>query len=105
MKTQNLLESRLREGLAPLFLEVVNESPQHNVPENSESHFRVLIVSKKFSGLSLIQRQRMVYHLIGDQIRDKIHAFSQQTLSPEEFKSRGGRLPPSPPCAHKGKKA
>ena len=101
MKTQNLLESRLKEGLDPLFLEVINESPQHNVPENSESHFRVLIVSKKFSGLSLIQRQRMVYRLIGDQIRDKIHAFSQQTLSPKEFKSRGGLLPASPPCAKK----
>ena len=101
MKIQTLLENKLREGLEPVLLEVVNESPQHNVPEGSESHFRVLIVSDKFAGLSLVKRHQMVHSLIVEQIKEKIHAFSQQTLTPEEFKARGGLLPSSPPCAKK----
>ena len=105
MNVQSFLEKQLQEGLEPLLLKVVNESPNHNVPENSESHFRVLIVSEKFEGLSLVQRHQMVHRLVADQLRDKIHAFSQQTFTPEEFSTRGGSLPSSPPCTKKSKKA
>ena len=101
MSIQQLLENKLQEGLKPLLLQVINESPHHNVPEGSESHFRVLIVSHRFEGLSLVKRHQMVHQLVSDQIKNKIHAFSQQTLTPEEFKQRGGKLPPSPPCAKK----
>ena len=101
MKIKTLLESRLRERFQPLVLEARDESPQHNVPSGAESHFRVLIVSKAFEGLSLVQRQRMVHKALEDLIKEKIHAFSQQALTPKEFEERGGVLPDSPPCAHK----
>ena len=100
MTVQSLLEIRLKEGLKPVLLKVVNESPNHNVPKGSESHFHVLIVSEKFSGLNLIKRQRMVHQLIAKEL-EIIHAFSQKTLTPEEFKEQGGTLPSPPPCAHK----
>ena len=105
MTVQNLLEKRLREGLKPLVLELVNESPNHNVPEGSESHFHVLIVSEKFSGLNLIKRHQMVHELVAKELKEKIHAFSQKTLTPEEFEKQGGVLPSSPPCAHKSKES
>ena len=101
MTVQSLLEKKLKEGLNPIVLKVINESPNHNVPENSESHFHVLIVSEKFSGLNLIKRHQMVHQLVAQELKEKIHAFSQKTLSPEEFKEQGGILPSSPPCAHK----
>ena len=104
MKIQNLLESQLRKGLKPALLKVINESFNHNVPLASESHFRVLIVSDKFSGLTLIQRHQMVHDLIAQPLKDKIHAFSQQTLTPKEFEERGGQLPSSPPCVKKNQK-
>jgi len=104
MKIQKLLENLLQKGLSPLVLKVMNESPNHNVPEGSESHFRVLIVSDKFEGLSLIERHQIVYKLLSEPLRDDIHAFSQQTLTPKEFKERGGDLPSSPPCAKQSKK-
>ena len=101
MSVQQILEEQLQKGLEPLVLEVINESPQHNVPPNSESHFRVLIVSKQFEGLSLVQRHQKVHQIVAKEIKEKIHAFSQQTLTPEEFKNRGGLIPQSPPCAKK----
>ena len=101
MSIQNLLESKLQKGLEPVLLKVTNESPQHNTPEGAESHFSALIVSSRFSGLSLVQRHQMVHKLISGEIKERIHAFSQQTLTPGEFEERGGSLPSSPPCVKK----
>jgi len=101
MIIQKQLEEQLEKSLEPVLLKVINESPQHNVPKNSESHFRVFIVSNKFNGLSLIKRHQMVHQAVNEQIKNKIHAFSQQTLTPKEFEERGASLPLSPPCAKK----
>ena len=100
MSVQEILEQQLQKALQPVLLEVINESAQHNVPPDSESHFRVLIVSEKFEGLSLIKRHQKVHQIVAKEIK-AIHAFSQQSLTPEEFKNRGGIIPASPPCAKK----
>ncbi|MCY4321854.1 MAG: BolA family transcriptional regulator [Bdellovibrionaceae bacterium] len=102
MTVQRLLERNLQEGLEPVVLKIINESPNHNVPEGSESHFHVLIVSEKFEGLNLIKRHQIVHQLVAKEL-ETIHAFSQKTLTPEEFKKEGGVLPPSPACVHKSK--
>ena len=101
MGVKEELEKILTEKFCPEVLEVVNDSPRHNVPDGSESHFFVLIVSNQFLGLSLIKRHQMVHNALENQIKNKIHAFSQQTLTPEEFMARGGTLPPTP-CVKKG---
>ena len=101
MKIQSLLENKIQSALQPELLKVINESPQHNVPEGSESHFSVLIVSEKFSDLPLLKRHQMIHKLLGEEIKEKIHAFSQTTLTPKEYEERGGQLPSSPPCAKK----
>ena len=101
MKIQKILEEQLSKELQPLVLKVINESPNHNVPENSESHFKALIVSEYFEGLNLVQRHQKVHQILAKEIKEKIHAFSQQTLTPEEFEKRGGILPKSPPCVKK----
>ena len=100
MSVLKTLEDQLRKALKPLVLEVLNESAQHNVPPESESHFRVLIVSEQFEGLSLVKRHQKVHQIVAKEIK-AIHAFSQQSLTPEEFKNRGGQIPESPPCAKK----
>lgn len=100
-EVQTLLENKLTEHLKPVYLEVINESPNHNVPDGSESHFRVVIVSKIFEGLNTIKRHQKVYAIISQEIKEKIHAFSQHTLTPEEWKAKGGNLAESPPCVKK----
>jgi stress-induced morphogen len=42
----------------PNHLEVINESYMHNVPKGSETHFKVVVVSKTFEGLALIKVMR-----------------------------------------------
>ena len=43
-------------------LKIINESFMHNVPKDSESHFKVIIVSDDFKNLSLINRHKLVYY-------------------------------------------
>ena len=100
MKIQKALEEKLTIGLSPLILKIINESPNHNVPPDAESHFRVLLVSDQFKGLSSVKRHQMVYKLIAKEL-ETVHAFSQNTFTSEEWTQQGGALPESPPCQKK----
>ena len=55
---ENAIRAGLTKELAPVHLEVVNESYMHNVPKGSETHFKVLVVSPQFEGLPLIKVPR-----------------------------------------------
>ena len=98
MTVQKVLEEKLRSHLNPQWMRVINESPSHRVPEGSESHFRVIVVSEKFQGLSQVKRHQMVYQIIDQELKNSIHAFSQQTFTPEEWIREGGEQIGSPPC-------
>ncbi len=92
------INDTLVESLAPVHLEVLNESHQHNVPDGSESHFKVVIVSELFAGLSLIQRHREMNKLLSTQLSGPVHALALHTYTAEEWAQRGGTVPASPPC-------
>ena len=86
------------EELKPVRLDVVNESHMHNVPPNSETHFKLVIVSEGFEDKNLVGRHRTVNKLLADQLKGGVHALSMHTYTPEEWKERGGEVPESPPC-------
>jgi len=47
-------------------------------------HFEARIVCKAFEGKRLIARHQMVYAVLGDRMRQEIHALSMKTLTPAE---------------------
>jgi BolA protein len=96
MEVQKELEEKLAAELSPTFLELVNESYMHSVPEGSESHFKATIVSDSFSGKRLVQQHQLVYAALGDSM-DRIHALALHTYTPEEWQQRGAS-PQSPDC-------
>ena len=53
-------------------------------------HFEALIVSPLFEGKRPVQRHQIVYRVLGDRMREEIHALSMKTFTPEEWRSRGG---------------
>jgi len=103
MKIQQQIERKLRERFAPLHLEVDNESHMHNVPEGSESHFRVVLVSEQFAGSPSVQRHRAVNAALAEELGGQIHALALHTMTPEEWFAKGGDAPASPPCLGGGK--
>jgi BolA protein len=103
MPIQQQIEQKLRAQFAPLHLELENESHRHNVPEGSESHFRVVLVSAQFEGKPLIQRHRAVNAVLDQELKGQIHALALHTMTPEEWFAKGGQAPESPPCLGGGK--
>jgi stress-induced morphogen len=47
-------------------------------------HFDLLIVDDRFGGMSLLQRHRLVYDVLGDLMRAEIHALSLRTVTAAE---------------------
>ena len=97
MIVQSEIESRLKTEFAPHYLEVDNESHQHSVPENSETHFRVVIVSDQFQGRRSVARHQLVYKVLADQLEGPVHALALHTYSPAEWTERDS-APDSPAC-------
>ena len=50
-KIENTIKDILIESFDPSVLSVINESNMHNVPEGSESHFKVVVVSNNFKNI------------------------------------------------------
>ncbi|MDC3375646.1 BolA family transcriptional regulator [Gammaproteobacteria bacterium] len=80
-------------------LKIINESFMHNVPEGSESHFKIVVVTNDFNNLSIIQRHKLIYKTL-DSLMNEIHALSIHAFNEEEFKLNPVILD-SPECANK----
>lgn len=98
MSVQNSIEQKLASGLRTLHLEVINESGQHNVAPGSESHFKVVVVSNDFEGKNLVAQHRLVYKLLGDELKGQVHALALHTYTEQGWRDVQGAAPMSPAC-------
>jgi len=103
MIVQTEIEKKLAETFNPLHLEVINESSNHNVPEGSESHFKVVVVSPEFAGKNLLARHRLINAALADELKNSIHALAIHTYTEDEWQETSGGAPMSPPCLGGGK--
>jgi BolA protein len=81
------LVGRLKDGLGPDHLEVIDDSHHHAGhagAADGRGHFTVLIVSQRFAGLSTLERHKLVYQVVGDMMTTDVHALSIQALAPGE---------------------
>lgn len=97
MSMQNQIEEKLSHQLDPVHLQVINETHMHNVPEDAESHYKVIVVSNQFDGLPLIKRHRLVNATLAEELNN-IHALALHTYTPEQWFERANGAPDSPPC-------
>jgi BolA protein len=98
MSVQRQIEQQLRERFQPQLLEVVNESHMHSVPPDSETHFKVVIVSELFDGSRKVARHQQVYATLAAQLEGPVHALALHTYTPGEWALRAGAAPSSPDC-------
>jgi BolA family transcriptional regulator, general stress-responsive regulator len=93
MTTAERIESRLRQELAPVHLEILDESSKHVGHSGAAaggSHFSCVVVSAAFHGRSTLERHRAVYRALGDLLKQEVHALALQTLDPTEWAARKG---------------
>lgn len=78
--------------LKPVALEVEDDSASHaghakNIGLNGESHFRVLVVADAFDGVPVVQRHRIVYTLLQEEMSNGwIHALQIDARTPADVK-------------------
>lgn len=94
IRMKTLLQRALPD--AEVYLE--NESHMHSVPNDSETHFKLLIVSDQFEGLSKVARQRLVYSHLDTEFKSGLHALTLRAVSFEERKNGQGDNFVSPEC-------
>jgi len=100
---QERIQEKLSAALAPIHLEIENESKNHNVPAGSETHFKVLVVSAAFEGLGSVDRHRRVHAALADELRKGLHALTLRALTPTQWEADGARGFASPACLGGGK--
>ena len=51
-------------------------------------HFEAIVVSPAFVGKGMLEQHRLVYGVLGDNMRSAIHALSMKTYTPESWASK-----------------
>ncbi len=75
-------------ALEPQSIDLLDESEKHAGHAGAKaggSHFRLTIVSRRFSGKDQIARHRMVYEVLGPLMQREIHALAIRALTPDEL--------------------
>jgi BolA protein len=98
MIVEKTIWQRLEDAFQPQHLEVVNESHQHSVPANSETHFKVVLVSAAFDGRRKVARHQQVYAQLAEELAGPVHALALHTYTPLEWQQRNAPAPGSPDC-------
>ena len=100
MKIQNTIETKLSQAFDASLLHVENESHKHSVPPNSETHFKVTMVSPAFVGQMKVKRHQAIYKVLAEELEvdGGVHALAMHLYSPEEWEASGQVAPTSPNC-------
>lgn len=96
MSIQQQIETAIQANFALSEWSLENESNRHAGPA-TESHFKLILVSQDFSGVSKVKRQQAVYKALAD-IMPQFHALGLHTYTPEEWAAANQQAPASPKC-------
>lgn len=104
MSRQERMQQQLIQEYAPVYLNVEDESYQHHVPDDAQTHYKITMVSAVFSSLSRINRHRLINSLLKEEFNQGLHALSMHLYTPEEWEQKGESVPQSPACVDGYKK-
>ena len=88
-----MIRSTLETVLNAEHVEIENDSALHAGhlgAQGGGGHYRVIVVSPRFEGLSRVAAQRLVYQALSELMATEIHALEMRTLTPEQWSQSGG---------------
>lgn len=90
------IKTALVAAFSPLMCDVQDESHLHS--RGNQSHYKVVLVSDLFAGVSRVKRHQLVYAALGD-IMQQIHALAIHAYSVYEWQQgESARSHESPVC-------
>lgn len=81
----------LLQALSPSVCQLEDESALHVGHAGAASgggHYRLTIVTERFTGLNLVSRHRLVYDAVRALMQSRIHALAITALTPVEYSAR-----------------
>lgn len=103
MEIQAAIEKKLQDAFDLSHFSVDNESHMHSVPPNSETHFKVVLVSDAFENKRSVARHQLVYGVLADEVQGPVHALAIHTYTTAEWAKANALAPESPNCKGGGK--
>ena len=91
------IEEKLKTQISSLYVEVINESPNHNVPDGAESHFKVIVVSNDFENMRPVHRHQLIYKALNEEMK-LIHAIAIHPFTKIEWDKNNQSSSDSPDC-------
>ena len=91
------IQKTLNNAFSPEFLDVIDESHMHKKSSIAPSHIKIVIVSKTFEKMHLVQRERTILKKINPEC-ETLHAISIKAYTEKEWK---GTCPTSPQCSNR----
>ncbi len=87
-KVADGMTAKLAAAFQPSHLNVIDETNQHHGhaawKESGETHFKVEITASAFAGKSRVERQRMVYAVLNEDLNAGVHALALVVKAPGE---------------------
>lgn len=88
MTIEQEIKTILETHFSPEYLEVINESYKHaghaGDDGSGQTHFKLIVVSRKFSDCTRMQRQQSVNNAIKPLFDKGLHAVSMKLSTPQE---------------------
>ncbi|CAL1707607.1 unnamed protein product [Somion occarium] len=93
---ESSIRHKLTARLNPTAFSITNDSWQHRHHTamraqgggSGETHFSINIVSEEFKGKTTMQRHRMIYAALSDELSQGLHALSLKTKTPDEVQNQ-----------------
>ena len=89
MRVAETIEKKLSDAFAPEQLDIEDQSHLHaghaGAREGGQSHFKVDVVAAAFDGKSRVERQRMIYAVLADELAGPVHALALSARTPSEI--------------------
>ena len=81
------IKSRLKKTIAIDHLTIMDDTGKHLRHQHYDGgrHFKIIIVSSTFEGVSLLDRHKLVYQALNGMIKNDIHAIGLKTISTSEY--------------------
>lgn len=85
------IQERLQQQIKAQVLKVEDDSAKHKRHKQSQGkggHYKLLIVSGEFEGMSLVQRHRKIYDVLQMHGSTQIHALAISAWTEKEWKEK-----------------
>lgn len=105
MSMSHALAETLQRAFQPVHFELENESHRHASGAAADTHFKLVLVSSVFEGMTRVDRHRRVMEAVAAERAQGLHALTMRVMTPSEWASVKNSFQMISPACHGGSKS